>query len=206
MVGVGLLILAALVIAATVSIFSRPPIPQPASYHDFADQRAFLGVPNFMDVVSNLAFLFVGLWGLLVVTGRESSSAFLTRAERWPYGVFLLGVALTFVGSSYYHLHPTNTRLVWDRLPMTLGFMAIVAAMVAERISVRAGVLSLVPLVIAGGLSVLYWRWTEAHGHGDLRPYFLVQFGSLLAVLVMLIVFAPDIRRLGAWPLRSPYM
>ena len=74
---------------------------------------------------------------------------------------------------------------------MTLGFMAIVAAMVAERISVRAGVLSLVPLVIAGGLSVLYWRWTEAHGRGDLRPYFLVQFGSLLAVLVMLFVFAP---------------
>jgi hypothetical protein len=48
-----------------------------------------------------------------------------------------------------------------------------------------------VPLVIAGGLSVVYWHWTEAHGQGDLRPYFLVQFGSLLAVLAMLLLFRP---------------
>ena len=185
----GLLILAALVIAVTALIFSRPPIPQPASYHDFADQRTFFGVRNFMDVASNLAFLFVGVWGLLLVAGRGSSSGFIAGSEKWAYAVFFLGVALTFFGSSYYHLHPANATLVWDRLPMTLGFMAIVAVMVAERISARAGVLSLLPLVIAGAVSVMYWRWTEAHGHGDLRPYYLVQFGSLLAVLVMLIAF-----------------
>ena len=107
---VGMLILATVVIAATALTFSRPPIPQPARYHDFADQRTFFGVPNFMDVVSNVAFLFVGIWGLSVVFGRESSSDSLTRAERWPYGVFFLGVALTFVGSSYYHLHPIQHK------------------------------------------------------------------------------------------------
>jgi hypothetical protein len=139
----GLLILAALVILATGLIFSRPPVPQPASYHDFADQRTFFGVPNFMDVASNLPLLIVGVWGLLVVFGRGSSRAFLTRAERWPYAVFFRGVALTCFGSSDYHLHPTNPRLVWDRLPMTLGFMGIVTAVAAERISARAGVLSL---------------------------------------------------------------
>src|SRR5271165_736819 len=57
-----LLMLAKLVVAATAVIFSRPLIPQPARYHDFADQRAFFGVPTFMDVVSNLPFLFVGVW------------------------------------------------------------------------------------------------------------------------------------------------
>jgi hypothetical protein len=105
-----LLILVALLIAAAAVIFSRPPVPQPASYHDFADQRSLFGVPNLMDVASNLPFLFVGVWGLLAVLGRESSSTFLTRTERWPYAVFFLGVALTCFGSSYYHPIPTTRR------------------------------------------------------------------------------------------------
>jgi hypothetical protein len=187
----GLVILAALLLVAAVVIFSRPPIGQPAAYHDFADQRAFLGVPNFLDVASNLPFPFVGAWGLLVVFGHQSSTAFLTRAERWPYAFFFFGVALTFFGSSYYHLHPDNSTLVWDRLPMTLAFMGILAATIAERTTARAGVLWLPPLLAAGAGSVLYWNWSEAHGQGDLRAYLLVQFGSLLAVLAMLILFRP---------------
>lgn len=177
------LILAAVVIAATALIFSRPPIPQSLDYHNFADQRSFVGVPNFLDVVSNLPFLIVGIWGLLVVASPKYAGSFITSGERWPYVVFFLGVALTCFGSSYYHLHPTNGRLVWDRLPMTLGFMGILSATVAERINVKVGVRLLPLLVAAGVLSVLYWSWTEAHGQGDLRPYFLVQFGSLRPVL-----------------------
>jgi len=128
-----LLILVASGIVATVLIFSRPPIPQPASYHDFADQRAFLGVPNFMDVASNLPFLLIGGCGLFFVAGRKSRSAFRAGSERWAYAVFFLGVTLTFFGSSYYHLHPTNATLVWDRLPMTLGFMGFLCAAIAEK-------------------------------------------------------------------------
>lgn len=189
------LILAALVIAAMALIFSRPPIPQPASYHDFADQRGFLGVPNFLNVLSNLPSLFVGVWGLLLVVRRKSNGAFLTGSERWAYGVFFLGVALTFFGSSYYHLDPTNATLVWDRLPMTLGFMGILSATIAERISVTAGARLLPLLVAAGVVSVFYWSWTEAQGRGDLRPYFLVQFGSLFGLLAMLVLFRPRYTR-----------
>ena len=169
--------------------FSRPLVPQDPSYHDFADKRTFLGVPNFLNVISNLPFLVGGVWGLLVVIRPKSGLSFLTSSERWPYAVFFLGMALTFFGSSYYHLHPTNASLVWDRLPMTLGFMGILSAAVAERISMRAGILLLPLLVIAGVLSVLYWSSTESQGHGDLRPYFIVQFGSLLILLVVLILF-----------------
>ena len=42
-----------------------PRIPQPQSYHNFADQRSFLGIPNFGDVVSNIPFALFGVWGLL---------------------------------------------------------------------------------------------------------------------------------------------
>jgi len=190
-----LLILAAMVVAATALIFSRSPIPQSLDYHNFADQRSFVGVPNFLDVVSNLPFLIVGIWGLLVVASPKYAGSFITSGERWPYVVFFLGVALTCIGSSYYHLHPTNGRLMWDRLPMTLGFMGILSATIAERINVRIGV-RLLPLLIAAGVfSVLYWSWTEANGHGDLRPYFLVQFGSLLFLLSMLLLFPPRYSR-----------
>jgi hypothetical protein len=183
------LVLAAVVAAATTLIFSRPPIPQPISYHDFADQRAFLGVPNFLNVLSNLPFLFVGVWGLLVVVRRKSNSAFLTGSERWAYAVFFLGVALTFLGPAITTWIPATRRWYGTSLPMPLGFMGILAATITERISVRAGVLSLPLLVVAGGLTVVYWSWTEAYGRGDLRPYLLIQFGSLLAVVVMLILF-----------------
>jgi len=187
--GVRSLILVATAVAAIVLILSRPPIPQPASYHDFADQRAFLGLPNAPNVISNVPFLFVGIWGLFVVTGHKNDRSFLSTSHRVPYAVFFLGVALTFFGSSYYHLHPTNARLVWDRLPMTLGFMGILSSAVAERINLKVGTLLLAPLVVAGILSVTYWYSAEVTGHGDLRPYLVVQFGSLLLLLGLLIFF-----------------
>ena len=69
-----LLVLGAAVVAAIVMLL--PPVPQPQWYHMFADQRRFLGIPNFNNVVSNLPFAAVGLWGLV----------FLIRASCWQDG------------------------------------------------------------------------------------------------------------------------
>ena len=44
-----------------------PVVPQPAGYHGFADDRSFLGIPNAADVLSNLAFVAVGAFGLFRV-------------------------------------------------------------------------------------------------------------------------------------------
>lgn len=179
--------------AARVAVQRR--IPQTSDYHDFADKRAFFGIENFLDVTSNVAFLVVSIWGLFVVTSRKFQASPLARSESWPYIVFFLGLALTFLGSSYYHLQPTNFRLMWDRLPMTLGFMGILSATIAERISLNAGVWLLLPLVVIGVLSVGYWYWTETQGKGDLRPYYVVQFGSVLGVLTVLVLFPPRYTR-----------
>jgi hypothetical protein len=184
-VRIAILIAITLVAIVITALLAR--IPQDQAYHNFADRRAFLGVANFMDVASNVPFLFVGLWGLLVVLNCRT--LFLTSSERWPYLIFFLGVALTSGGSSYYHFHPDNARLVWDRLPMTLGFMGIVAAILTERVSRKAGIASLPVVVSAGIASVAYWYATETSGHGDMRPYGLVQFGSLLIVLAILLLF-----------------
>lgn len=191
--------LTAVLLAVTVGVFFLPPIPQSQAYHNFADQRQLLGVPNCLDVISNAAFLVVGLWGILALTRHAKAHAvvFVDERERWPYLVFFIGVTLTAFGSSYYHLQPANDRLVWDRLPMAVGFMALVAAVISERVNIKAGIRLLAPLLVLGIGSVVYWSVTESAGRGDLRPYALVQFGSLLTILLLLALFPQRYSRGG---------
>jgi hypothetical protein len=189
------------IIFATVviAIFLIPSLPQNESYHHFADTRAFGGIHNAFNVLSNVFFLIVGLLGMRFVLNDRSAAhpvqRFLDPRERWPYLIFFAGVALTAFGSAYYHSHPGDARLVWDRLPMTLGFMSLLAATLNERISVKTGTRSLIPLLIFGVASVLYWSVTLARGHNDLRPYVVAQFGSLLALLVLVAFFPPRYTR-----------
>jgi hypothetical protein len=187
------------VAAVTVAIFLFPPIPQSENYHHFVDTRTFGGVHNALDVLSNAFFLIVGFLGVRFLlsnsTAAHSAQRFLDPRERWPYLIFFAGVALTAFGSAYYHLQPDDARLVWDRLPMTVGFMSLLAATLNERISVKTGTRLLVPLLIFGIASVLYWNVTMARGNGDLRPYVLAQFGSLLVLLLLVALFPPRYTR-----------
>lgn len=163
-------------------------IPQDPRYHAFADRRSFLGVPNALDVLSNAGFLLVGAWGLAIVLRRAS---FRDVRERTAWLVLFVGVTLTSVGSAWYHLAPTNATLLWDRLPMTLGFMGLFAALIGERVGMKWGAALLPPLVIVGVASVLYWAFTESRGVGDLRPYYVVQFYPLFAIPLLLLLFPP---------------
>ena len=174
-----------------------PRIPQPQSYHLFADERGVLGIPNFANVVSNLPFAAVGLWGLIFLSRARSKRAghcFIDGRERWPYLLIFVGLLLTAYGSSYYHLQPGNARLVWDRVPMTIVFMSLVSAIIVERIDPRIG-LQLLPVLLAIGLgSVLQWYVSELHGVGDLRFYGAVQAYSVLFLLVALLLPSPYTR------------
>lgn len=181
-----LLLVAVAVVIAIIALL-LPPIPQPLAYHNFADQRAWLGVPNFGDVVSNLAFAIVGLCGLIFLfpprAGRVSDPR-----ERWLYLVMFAGLILTAFGSAYYHLAPGNARLVWDRVPIMMVFVALLSAVIAERVSTSAG-LWLFPVLQAAGIgSVLMWRAGELRGHGDLRFYAAVQVYAILVLLLVLLL------------------
>lgn len=168
----------------------RPPAPsdpQPLAYHNFAEHRARLGIPNFGDVVSNLPFAIVGIWGLLVMFTRGHTK-FVDPRERWPYLVMFASLILTAFGSAYYHLAPDNARLVWHRIPIMIVFMALLAAVIAERVTVGAA-LALFPLLETLGVaSVLYWQWSELHGRGDLRFYAAVHVYAILILLLTLLL------------------
>jgi predicted membrane channel-forming protein YqfA (hemolysin III family) len=181
-------------IAAIGAFFlTVPPIPQSLPYHAFADQRPLLGIPHMLNVASNLPFCIVGIWGIFYMASAQSHrpGAFLLPAERWPYLVYFIGLLLTGIGSSYYHADPNNDRLVWDRAGLTIAFMGVFTAILTERLGRGFGGWLLGVLVSLGLASVFYWHWTEQHGAGDLRFYYVVQFFPLLALPVLLLCFAP---------------
>jgi hypothetical protein len=189
-------------LGAFAILFVAGPMPQAKSYHHFKDDRMMLGVPNALNVLSNMPFLLVGVWGLwylLIGSGSQPGRAWREPAERWAFVLMFLGVALTGFGSTYYHLQPANDRLVWDRLPMALGFMGLIVAMMAERISTQLAGFLLLPLAVIGIGSVLQWNWTERHDRGDLRLYFFVQGYSLFFVLVTPLLFPPRYTRTADW-------
>jgi hypothetical protein len=190
----GLTVLIIVTIAILVVDFMLPRIPQPQSYHAFADQRSFLGIPHFADVVSNAPFAIFGLWGLIFLlrcSTDELRKHFLDTRERWFYVVISIGLFLTAFGSGYYHLDPSNDRLMWDRLPMTIVFMSLVAALIAERINLRVGLWLFPVLLLIGISSVVQWYVSELRGAGDLRFYGTVQAYSVIFVFLALLFPTP---------------
>jgi hypothetical protein len=176
------LVFLVLMMASLVGLLLLPPIAQDQSYHDFAEQRTFLGIPHFWNVVSNFPFIAIGATGLW-------------QLRRDPaIDVLFLGILLTGFGSAYYHLNPNDRTLFWDRLPMAVSFMAILANAIEERVDAKAGAILLWPLVAVGVFSILLWRWT-----GDLRLYGWVQFFPGLALPLLFVLFPPQYSRTSDW-------
>jgi hypothetical protein len=184
-------VIGVVVVALVALAFLMPPLVQPLSYHDFADRRACLLLPNCLDAASNVFFVLAGGWGLIVLFGLSERPVFIDPGERLPYALFFLAVVLIGLVSAYYHLAPDTARLAWDRAAMALAFMAWLSALLAERVGVNAGVGLLAPLCAAGLGAVFYWSWGEAHGAGDLRPWLLVELIPVVLVPLLLWLYPP---------------
>jgi hypothetical protein len=192
---IGLVILLIVTLLVFGSLIFIPRIPQPLSYHNFADQRPWFCIPNFGNVVSNFPFAIFGAMGLAFLSIGASAKSFLDEREHWLWFFVFLGLFLTAFGSGYYHWHPTNATLLWDRLPMTVAFMGIIAALIAERIDVSVGLYALAPLLLIGAASPIQWYLSELQGRGDLRFYAAIQLYAVLMVPIFLLVFPPRYTR-----------
>lgn len=206
--GKGLRVSLLVVVAAAAAAFlwRQGPIAQPEAYHRFADTRTLFGIPNALDVLSNVAFLLVGWAGLSFLRRGPTRdpdgpfrpgahTAFESLRERPAYVLFFTGVLLTAFGSGWYHLAPSTGRLFWDRLPMTIAFTSLFAAMIAERVSVYWSRMLLLPFVFTGVASVVVWRLSEERGAGDLRLYLFVQLFPVLALPLLMLLFRPRYSR-----------
>ena len=127
---------AALTCVAVAVLFATcPPLPQPLSYHNFADQRCLCcGVPNTFDVLSNAPFLLVSAFGMDHILGGAALEAlgmghvlgapvFADRTVELPLWItFFLGVGLVAFGSGYYHWRPSNARLARSVLAPPINY------------------------------------------------------------------------------------
>ena len=165
------LVFLGLIAASLGALLLLPPILQDQSYHRFADKRTLLGVQNFWNVVSNFPFIAIGAVGL-------------RQFYRDPATIALfLGLFLTAFGSSYYHWNPNDDTLFWDRLPMTLCFMAILAVVIDERVNVK--------FVALAASSNGHTESDAVAVDGDLRLYGWVQFFPGVALPLLFLVFPP---------------
>jgi len=166
--------------AIAIAMLAHGPIPQLAHYHEFADTRSLLGLPNAGDVLSNAGFALVAAWGFAVLAPRSRDPRL---ARSWPgYALFLAALALTAAGSAWYHLAPDDARLVWDRLPIALACAGLLAGVYADTHEPPRSRALPLALAIAGAASVLWWSITDARGAGDLRPYLFLQAAPLVAI------------------------
>lgn len=192
----GLLI--GIIVAAVTALFFIDALPQNTNYHSFADTRSLWGIPNAGDVFSNIGFVIVGLLGL-IITIRGNFKGGVPTLRR-VYITLFIGILLTAFGSAYYHWSPNNITLVWDRLPMTIAFMALFAMVIGEQLSEELALILFGPLIVFGIFSVAYWHYTEQKGMGDLRIYLLVQFLPILLIPILLLLFkSPFTSSLSIW-------
>jgi hypothetical protein len=169
-------LLAGILIVTVIVLLAVPPIQQPQQYHEFADRRSLWGIPNFMDIVSNFPFLFIGGAGLWLCLQRHIQPAY------YSWVTFFSGLVLTALGSAWYHWSPADSTLLWDRLPITIVFMSLFCAALNDSLLPNTERWLLPLLLILGLASIAHWHYT-----GDLRFYGWVQFAPLLFIAGLLL-------------------
>ncbi len=185
-----LLLLISINIVTLIFIFTKQPIHQDPSYHNFIDARVICGHPNFFDSFSNIFFLIISFIGF-----KYAQQCKLTIS--WK--AFFISIGLVAFGSYYYHYNPNNDTLVWDRLPMTLGFMSLITAVFCETFNLKKETLLLILSNLLGVFSVVIWVVTE-----DLRLYYWVQLTPIISLLIIGLFFSKNLNAkymLGAFGL-----
>lgn len=155
--------------------------------HPFVDARSWWGIPNTLDVLSNLPILVLGMWGLwrwprtlrpveASHQGEHASSA----AMQMGLPIFFAGLVLTGVGSALYHAYPSGLTLVGDRLGMAVTFAAAMGMALTDRAGYRVGQLAwraALPMAVLS--SALPWA------QHLVLPWVVVQFGGIALLLAL---------------------
>jgi hypothetical protein len=159
----------------------------------FADNRGWHGLPNAMDVLSNLPFLLIGCWGLYRL--NRIDRAHQRALAQFPLAppasdppdntldcawLFFAGLIATAAGSAFYHLMPDAPRLAADRAGMAVAFAGMIGMAVCERVSQRAGWPAAWFVLAAGLLAAEMVQET-----GNVLPWAIVQFGGMALVLTL---------------------
>ncbi len=153
-----------------------PSIAQPSHYHAFADQRALFGVPNMMDVLSNLAFAGFGLVGAWRI--RRLPQGAISPVQRSLADLFFAGLLMTALCSAWYHVEPQDLGLAVDRCGMAIAFAGLLGLAAATRVSDRAGQWLTLAVLVCGAWSI--WTWSTS---ANVLPWAVLQYGGIVLML-----------------------
>jgi hypothetical protein len=181
---------ALLCLFATLALIglAAPALPAAATVGSpFADTHAWGGLPNAMDVMSNLPFAIIGVWGLRWLHWFERVQAHGHEVGPQPpvntldcAWLFFAGLIFTAAASAFYHLQPDDLRLAADRAGMAVAFAGLIGCAVCERVSARAG-WPAAWFTLAGGLLAV----AAFHETRNVLPWALVQFGGMALVVAL---------------------
>lgn len=191
---IGRWMIIAISMTSLITVFTHGALTQDKAYHQFSDERTLAYIPHFWNVCSNTLFIISGCIGMAKLYNNRLN---IIMSFKVAYICFFAGIIFTGLGSAYYHLNPTNETLVYDRLPMAFTFMVLFSIIISEYISVQRAKKLLLPLVLTGIYSVVYWHLGEQKGSGDLRMYVLVQFLPLLIIPVVLLLYPAKYSKSG---------
>ncbi|WP_225782605.1 hypothetical protein [Xenophilus sp. Marseille-Q4582] len=172
-------VLASVFAALFLAALLGPSLPTPPlALGAFADTRPWHGLANAMDVLSNLPFALLGLWGLQRLRRLDGFDERVPGHTLDCTWLFFAGLIATAVGSGFYHLAPDTLRLAADRAGMAVAFAGLIGLAVCERVSQRAGWAAAWTMLAGGLLGAAVHAET-----GNVLPWALVQFGGMGLVL-----------------------
>jgi hypothetical protein len=180
-------LLSAFLLLLGIAVLCPPLTGASAGASAFADGRSWHGLPNAVDVLSNLSFLAIGLWGLRRLRWLERLHLRDRHGAAEPPAntldcawIFFAGLIACAAGSAFYHLQPDLPRLAADRAGMAIAFAGLIGFAVCERVSQRAGWAAAWATLAGGLLAVAVW-----HETGNVAPWAVVQFGGMALVLTL---------------------
>ena len=141
--------------------------------HPFVDTRSWMGLPNALDVLSNLPLALAGVWGLGALARRRRNVG-LHKNTGQVLRVFFVGLVLTAAGSAAYHWAPSAAGLALDRLGMAVAFAGVLGLAMAERVGARIARNTLIAVLLVGTLSAVM-----PVARGNALPWAVVQFGGM---------------------------
>ena len=157
------------------------PIYQPAEYTEFADTRTFkwigISIPNFMDVITNLPYLIFGLIGLALIYFRKK---YLSKNLFCHLLVIFIGLVITSIGSSYFHLVLDKLSLFIDRIGIAIVISGILGLVIYQKLNQKLSVIYSIIFLLILMVSNYYWYLTN-----DLAPWSIAQVLGIVIVFVL---------------------
>lgn len=170
-----LVLFVAMSIALLTGLLAWGPVPLGPGAHEYADMRAWFGLPNAANLLASLALLPAALFGLVA-----------TRSSGWPMALrrpwlgFHACALAAAVLAAVYHLAPTDTAYLLANTALSAACALLTAALLAERVDPRFGSAAAVGSICAIVAAAAGWvGWT---GASDLRPFIMIDVLPVLLV------------------------